>query len=255
MVNSKSCPSCGRLITNPDAGFCGRCGTRLRPSKWGQVLGSVIGLALAIFLLVGLYNVFRTASAPGTTGGAAAPAPPSLFPPKFDVALHRDILHRNTRGEPPTTLKIVLTDEQPTAVQRVVLNGRAGEKGCDFVRQDKVKACLDSAQSFWGPEAPRDGLHAEFLFGSPEEYHAASDTEYRAASAKQLEKQKAACVESGTSEGSSTPWELLLDVSESPWPQTLKTGYSMTLDGDSCGDQTVSAKIITDRGEATYQFR
>lgn len=311
MANSKTCPSCGRRITNPDAGFCGGCGAKLpSQSKWWQIATGAVGV-LAIVFLIGFYQLVvsplmkpRPVDDAGSGPPAAplpAPALPSLFPPKFDVALHRDIFHRNTRGEPPTTLKIVLTDEQPAAIQRVVLNGRAGEEGCDFVREDKVKACVKAVQDRLGPEATdaqiaqteSDAksaeykcLHMEYLTypgvaccrpadddqvklclrNADDSIRDASEggsfnpAEIRATAAKQFEQAKADCIDSGASEWSKTPWQLLSQLSnesaasEPPWPKALKTGDSITVDGDSCGDQVVNARIITDRGEATYQF-
>jgi hypothetical protein len=38
------------------------------------------------------------------------------------------------------------------------------------------------------------------------------------------------------------------------WRELLKTGDSLTLP-TSCGDRLVTVKIITDRGEATYEFK
>jgi len=263
VVNSNSCPSCGRVGIKPNAGFCGRCGVKLPPASggrriWGTVLGSALGVLLIFWLISGLYSSYRSGTAavgasPPATGGASdpatepAPALPSFFPPKFEVALHRDIFHRNTRGEPPTTLKIVLTDEEPAAIQRVVLNGRAGEKGCDFTREDFVKGCLSAIESVADILGERcygvDPSHP----GDPRPSYTATEGVpcHGPAEASEIYgRERKSCVDSADEFPTGDP----------TWPQTLKTGDSITVDGDSCGDQIVNAKIITDRGEATYQF-
>ncbi len=200
---------------------------------------------------------------PAVPAADPAPALPSISPPKFDVTL--DTLNYGR------FLEIVLTDEQPAAVQRVVLNGRAGEKGCDFVRGNIVKECLDAIEPFrdilrdncYGNHGldsvtphgrpcalelfSGDHLHPGLLRPPDDEERAKADEEIMAEAKETRGRSRESCINSGFGEG-------LPFLVQPSWPQRLKTGDSITVEGGSCGHQIVSAKIITDRGETEYQF-
>ena len=269
------------------------------PRRGLRIAGQLIGWTLAIVVIGGLYNVLhntstaRTAPSPPASEASppaaeTTPVLPSILPPKFEVT-SLDPFGKD-KG-----LKIVLTDQQPVAVQRVVINGRAGEEGCDFTREALVKACLDEAQKATAPgrEAVPDDFEAEYnghkgqadegLVERSEEFcrhhndRAATDDEFTAcwdewlehhdfapgtplipADLKRLAEEsvregtaeyaedKAACSNGGVFKGEGSD-----DQRVEPWPQTLKTGDSLHIATD-CGEQIVNIKIITDRGEATY---
>jgi ribosomal protein L37E len=297
------CRSCGRVITNPDAGFCGRCGAKLfSQSRWWQIATWAAGAVAIVFLIAFSQLVVNPLTKPRSVDDAGSgpptahePEPSSISAPRlaFDVAGMREGDSGSLVG-----LKLTfLTVEQPVAVQRVVINGRAGEEGCDFTREALVKACLDQAQKATAPgrEAVPDDFEAEYnghkgqadegLVERSEEFcrhhndRAATDDEFTACWDQWLEHQgfapgtplipadlkrlaevsvregtaeyaedKAACANGGVFKA-----EGLDDQRVEPWPQMLQTGDSMTINV-SCGDRIVSAQIISNRGEATYQL-
>ena len=234
-TTAPKCPSCGTppysgrvassASTDPPAKAATATLTTREgaaPSRGLRIAGQLIGWTLAIVVIGGLYNVLNKtstarngSSSPATepeAGSSAAetgPALPSIFPPKFEVGTWTD------RRSGNKYLKIVLTDDKPAAVQRVIVNGRAGEQGCDFDRGKQLKACLD-------------------LVGK------GGNTR------EEKEEEVAGCNETAL-----FPLQQLFGAQ--PWQTPLKTGDSLTFPA-SCGDELVSVKVITDRGEATYDI-
>ncbi|MGA7618039.1 MAG: hypothetical protein WB498_00305 [Candidatus Binatus sp.] len=184
---------------------------------------------------------------------------PLFAPPlAFDLAAVHEGYTGPTVGLKLTFLTVV---EQPVAVQRVVLNARAGEEGCDFVREtmreDILRACLESAQANYGPEAVAaarasdERAHREAdeecarnsatcAHAAWRDYRGKAFIDFERTAPSQLQEAKADCIKGDP---------------DKPWPRTLKTGDSMTIDAVSCGDRIVDVRVITDRGEATYQLR
>jgi hypothetical protein len=291
VANSMSCPSCGRIVTNPDAGFCGRCGAKLRRSQWWRILTAAAGVLASVLIAVGLYNVFRTApsvvgsSAPPSGGADPATEPPSILEPRMSFDLNTD---EDLRTGKVTALKIIyLTGPQSVGIQRVVVNGRAGEEGCDFARGNLIKACMDTAEKdYAASDAPNEFFEGEYqghkgqaeegLVKRSEEVcrhlndRAATDDEFKTCWDRWLEDRGFApgtplipedvkrLTEESKREAAIKFEQDKADCvksgsSDQPWPQTLKLGDALTI-SVSCGDRTVSAKIFTDDGrEATYQ--
>ncbi len=207
----------------------------------------------------------------------------------FDLSTDDDL-----RTGTVTGLKVVyLTGPQSVGIQRVLLNGRSGEEGCDFVREDivkaRVKACLDGVQQSHGPEAVAAAVaeaekkvqdikeycrkySASDSYGTPlHVYLPPDDDRVKACFGDWLQHYNGylygpmspgGMARSSDEEERSAAKELEEGSAEcksgsndQPWPQTLKLGDALTINV-SCGERTVSAKIFTDDGrEATYQIR
>jgi hypothetical protein len=226
------------------------------PRRGLRIAGQLIGWTLAIVVIGGLYNALhntsRARTAPSPPASEASPPAaettpvlPSILPPKFEV----------TSLDPFGTdkgLKIVLTDQQPVAVQRVVINGRAGERGCDFTREAVVKACLNSAQKSYGPEAVAAAIdYMRWRSGGDERFRNNPTVQEMAENVKRTLPKKLEAANAACTKGEGFMGEGSDDQPVEPWPQTLKTGDSLHIAAD-CGEQIVNIKIITDRGEATY---
>jgi hypothetical protein len=111
------CPKCTRPATTPEARFCGRCGTALPSKQRAWFSRRNVSIGIAAFALFCWWYFSRR-------------QPLLSESPNFEV--------QTTEKPIPGTLivgtfvELTLLDQESTRVERVVLNGRAGEKDCDL---------------------------------------------------------------------------------------------------------------------------
>lgn len=186
-TTAQKCPSCGTppyrsrvastASTDPptnDATAPRTTPESAAPHRGSRIAGQLFGWTLAIVVIGGLYNVLNKTSTARTTGssppstepeaGSSAaetgPAPPSILPPKFDIAIHTGGGNSDAIDDQYgiRRVKMVLTDDRPTTILRIIVNGRVGATGdCDFVSGDPF-IFVDSDNLMGQPPRPEPRL-------------------------------------------------------------------------------------------------